>query len=50
MKEIIAQKSNIRLDIFLAELLPDFSRAKIQELVKNGNIFVNGKKSKSSYS
>ena len=50
MKEIISQKSNIRLDIFLAELLPDFSRAKIQELVKNGNIFVNGKKSKSSYS
>ena len=49
MKEIAAQNSNIRLDIFLTENLPEISRAKIQELVKKGFIKVNDKKSKCSY-
>ena len=49
MKEIVAQNSNIRLDVFLTENLPEISRAKIQELVKKGFIKVNEKKSKCSY-
>ena len=49
MKEIVAQNSNIRLDVFLTENLPEISRAKIQELVKKDFIKVNEKKSKCSY-
>ena len=51
MTELIVQNvnENTRLDIFLSENLSDFSRAKIQELIKNKNVFVNEKPSKSSY-
>ena len=49
MQEIIVQNSNIRLDVFLAEKLPEISRAKIQELVKSGDIKVNQKKTKCSF-
>jgi 23S rRNA pseudouridine1911/1915/1917 synthase len=40
----------LRLDLFLSELLPDISRSKIQNLAKNGEILVNNKIAKSSYS
>ena len=40
---------NIRLDVFLSEKLETFSRAKIQELIKNKCVFVNGKNVKTSY-
>ncbi len=38
-----------RLDKFLAEKLEDFSRAAIQKMIKEKNILINGKESKSSY-
>jgi 23S rRNA pseudouridine1911/1915/1917 synthase len=38
-----------RLDVFLVELLPDFSRSKIQSLIKEGKILVNRIISKPSY-
>ena len=40
---------NKRLDVFLSENLQNFSRAKIQEFIKSGFIFVNDKKGKPSY-
>ena len=33
---------NIRLDQFLAEQLPEYSRSYLQKLVKNGNVLLNG--------
>jgi len=39
-----------RLDVFLAELIPDISRSRIQQLIKeSGCILINGKSSKSAY-
>lgn len=38
-----------RLDKFLAERLEDYSRAAIQKMIKEKNILINGKESKSSY-
>ena len=49
MTEFTAQKSDIRLDMFLCEVMPDFSRAKIQELIKSEYVLVNKTSSKSSY-
>ena len=49
MIEIVAQKSNIRLDSFLSETLPEFSRSKIQNIIKSGGILVNKKQEKASY-
>lgn len=43
------QQEGLRIDLFLANLLPDFSRSKIQEQIKNGNIKVNSKIIKPSY-
>ncbi len=40
---------NIRLDVFLSEKLENFSRAKIQEFIKNKCVFANGKNVKASY-
>jgi 23S rRNA pseudouridine1911/1915/1917 synthase len=51
MKLIIDDfNDDIRLDIYLAEYLQDYSRSKIQSLIKNGEILVNKKSVKSSYS
>ena len=44
--EITAEK---RLDLFLAEINPDFSRSKIQNWIKNGNVRVNDNIEKPSY-
>lgn len=40
---------NMRLDIFIAQNISDFSRAKIQELIKKKLIFVNEKNEKASF-
>ena len=43
----VTQKySGARLDKFLAEQLPDFSRTYIQKLIKNGNVLVDSKAAK----
>ena len=50
MKLIIDENSESqRLDIFLSELMPEFSRSKIQTEIKDGSALVNDKKSKPSY-
>lgn len=41
--EIISEKSGERLDKFLAVHLPKFSRTRFQELIKAGDVSVNGK-------
>ena len=40
---------NTRLDVFLSEKLENFSRAKIQELIKDKCVFINDKNIKASY-
>ena len=45
----VLENAGFRLDKYLMELL-DISRSKAQKLIDNGNILVNGKISKSSYS
>ena len=50
-KEIIiisSEKAGIRIDKFLAEEF-DLTRTRIQNLIKDQNILVNGKKIKASY-
>ncbi len=48
-KTIYTEVDEVRLDIFLSEYLEDTSRAQIQELIKEGDVLVNNKKSKASY-
>ena len=43
------QQANQRIDVILAELLPDFSRSQIQKSIKDEKILVNSKAIKSSY-
>ncbi len=43
------EQTNLRLDIFLSERLPDISRAHIQRLIGTHAITVNGKPGKASY-
>ena len=40
---------SIRIDKFLADNLEDYSRSAIQNLIKNGNVLVNGKEVKANY-
>jgi len=40
----------LRIDSFLSELIPDLSRSKIQNEIKKGNILINSKNVKPSYS
>ena len=50
MKYIIDEDSaGIRLDLFLSEMIRDFSRSKIQKLVNEGKVSVNSKTVKPSY-
>ena len=49
MMDFLSEKSDIRIDVFLSEILPEVSRSKIQEIIKSGGISVNNKKVKSSY-
>ena len=48
MKEIVVDEENIRIDTFIAKKL-DISRSKIQKLIKENKIIVNGKEVNSSY-
>ena len=48
MKELSANKENIRIDTFLASEL-DISRSKIQKLIKNDKIKVNDQKVTNNY-
>lgn len=51
MKIIIdEQQEGLRIDSFLADLLPDLSRSKIQDQIKKAYIKVNSKPTKPSYS
>ena len=46
--QIISDKSNIRLDTYLSEET-EYTRSKIQKLIKDNQITVNDKKTNSSY-
>ncbi len=49
--KIIADENNegLRLDLFLSDILKEYSRSKIQNLIKDGNVLVNNKNVKPSY-
>jgi len=44
-----AQEAKARVDVFLKNKEPDFSRTSIQDLILNGKVFVNGAKVKPHY-
>lgn len=50
-RTFITQPGNAgsRLDAFLASLVQDWSRSRLQKLIEDGDVLVNGKTSKSSY-
>lgn len=48
-KKYIVDVENVRLDKYLANQDLEFSRARIAKLLENGNITVNGKNEKPSY-
>ncbi len=47
--EIVARGSGIRLDKYLAEVLSDLSRTRLQQFIIDGHVLVNGKMVKSNY-
>ena len=49
MEEIIEDIANIRLDKYISNKYNDLSRVRIQKLIDDENILVNGRKTKSSY-
>lgn len=49
MEEIICEKDKIRLDHFLKEKFPDYSRGYFQQLIKNGFVKINGIHSESGH-
>ena len=48
-KTIKAEIGGCRLDSFLINALEDYSRAKIQKMIKNKEVIVNNKEEKPSY-
>jgi len=46
---IVEEEEGKRLDLFLKESLPQFSRSFIQKLIRKGKVTVNGKTSKTAY-
>ncbi|BDI32862.1 pseudouridine synthase [Capsulimonas corticalis] len=46
---ISPEESNVRLDVFLADRLPHFSRARIQKLIAMHSVQINGEPAKSNY-
>lgn len=49
IKDIIVEKSGVRLDAYIASALENLSRSMVQKLIKSGNILVNNKIEKESY-
>lgn len=49
MMNFVSDKEGIRLDVFLSEILPEISRSKFQQIIKDGFVNVNSKKEKPSY-
>ncbi|MEE3234842.1 MAG: RluA family pseudouridine synthase [Candidatus Latescibacterota bacterium] len=47
---VVEVEANQRLDLFLRSHLTEFSRSRIQDLVKNGNVLVNGNVARQAYS
>lgn len=47
--KITSEQSNKRIDKFLADNLPDFSRSQIQKLIKEENITINDKSTNAHY-
>ncbi len=43
------EEENLRLDKYLADSMPDYSRSYIQQLIRDGAVFVNQKPVKASY-
>lgn len=48
MEKVVVEKSKIRIDDYLAEIL-NLSRNKIQKMIKDNSVMVNGNKVKNSY-
>lgn len=46
---VFEDEENMRVDKFLSEEMSDLSRSYIQKLIKEGNVFVNGKVVKTNY-
>lgn len=46
---VFEDEENMRVDKFLSEEMSDLSRSYIQKLIKEGNVFVNGKVVKANY-
>lgn len=49
LKDIVADNEGDRIDKFLADELPDYSRSFIQKMIKDGGVTVNGNTVKSNY-
>ncbi len=48
--EVDLEEAGTRLDTFIARLVPEFSRARVQQLIKfEENVLINGRSSKNSY-
>lgn len=47
--ELIANDSGIRIDKYLADILVDLSRTRLQQFINDGYVLVNGKNVKNSY-
>lgn len=46
--ELVVNSDNVRLDVYLSNNI-EYSRSKVQSLIKNGNVLVNGKVVNASY-
>ena len=49
LKDIVSDNEGDRIDKFLSEELPDYSRSFIQKLIKDGSVTVSGNTVKSNY-
>lgn len=46
---VLPEEAGVRLDLFLTSKLPEVSRSRVQQLVEQGKVLVNGGPQKSSY-
>jgi 23S rRNA pseudouridine1911/1915/1917 synthase len=46
---VLPEEAGVRLDLFLTSKLPEVSRSRVQQLVEQGKVLVNGSAEKSSY-